>query len=248
MSFGDLYLVTPDLSTFDAADVARLERELGSPMPSGYAEYMQRLGTGSLNSFVHVWPPDKILADLAEFRSWVEVWSWDEPESEVDPQRALESFPIGDTHDGDLLCFHPDDPETVIVLPRHHEIAYRAGPGLGGALEWIFASDKLIRPEPIASFHAHVPTHSVTFDATGVAIEAVREAVAALDPRAWVHQYYHDDSVVNLPGMKGFVRLSEQSADKVHAHLEYQSDVPEDGPNAVQLALSRAGMRYTTSW
>jgi hypothetical protein len=63
-----------------------------------------------------------------------QYWFWDDPESDTDQDHVLGAVPVADTEVGDDLCFHPDDPDTVIVLPRDSDRSYAVGPGLDGTL------------------------------------------------------------------------------------------------------------------
>jgi hypothetical protein len=76
----DIYLVTDRLETASASDVTRAEREFRCRFPTGYAEYVQRLGRGSLNNEVRVLMPDEIVAVLGDWRArWREFWHWTIP-------------------------------------------------------------------------------------------------------------------------------------------------------------------------
>jgi hypothetical protein len=135
VDLGDIYLVTDRLETASATDVTRAERELGCRFPTGYAEYVQRLGRGSLNGFVRVMVPGQIVAVLADWRAtWHEYWFWDDPESAADQHHISGAVPVADTYSGDELWFHPEDPDTVIVLPRDSDRSYAVGSGLDGPL------------------------------------------------------------------------------------------------------------------
>jgi hypothetical protein len=75
----DIYVVTDRLETASAADVTQAEHQLGCRFPTGYAEYVQRLGRGSLNDLVRVMLPGRIVAELRDWRAtwlWTESWFW----------------------------------------------------------------------------------------------------------------------------------------------------------------------------
>jgi hypothetical protein len=250
--FEDIRLVTPDLIRASGEDVARAESHLGCRFPEGYAEYAQQLGEGTLNDLVYVWMPQRIVERLPESRaiwdSFNDFWPWDDPESQVGQDRVRESIVLGDTNAGDLYCFHPDDPDTVIIAPRDLETTFAVGPGLGAALEWTFDSGHLIRPEPIAEFHAHVTIRTVNFKAEVTTMPAARDSVASITGAATVHQVYPDRASVYFPAVKGVIRLYDFSDRGIHVQLEYQMDAPEGDADDLQLALSRAGFHYETAW
>ena len=48
---------------------------------------------------------------------------------------------LADTFDGDELCFVPEDPEALYLLPRDDDEAVPLGPGLLSALDELVAGD-----------------------------------------------------------------------------------------------------------
>ncbi len=57
-SFEDVYLVNPaHVRPSTPDEVAAAETELGVRMPTGYDEYVRRLGDGALGHLVRVYPP-----------------------------------------------------------------------------------------------------------------------------------------------------------------------------------------------
>jgi SMI1 / KNR4 family (SUKH-1) len=158
----DIYVVTDRRETASATDVTRAEHELGCRLPTGYAEYVQRLGRGSLNDLVRVMLPGQITAELGDWQERMnQCWFWDDPESDTDQDHVLGAVPVADTEVGDDLCFHPDDPDTVIVLPRDSDRSYAVGPGLDGAIDWVFASG-VLHPPCSGSASRTSSSHQVT--------------------------------------------------------------------------------------
>jgi hypothetical protein len=129
------------------ADVTRAEEQLWIAFPRNYREYVTTLGDGVLGgSFVRVYPPWRILRDLAEWRDRIrKYWFWDKGRKLLPKERALESVIVGDTVGGDELIFHPGRPERLFVLPREKETVFEAGSDLLAAVEWMCGSGKLTR-------------------------------------------------------------------------------------------------------
>ena len=107
------------------AEVDSMQDELGVEFPDGYRAYITRLGEGSLNDFVRVLPPWRILAELEEHRGMMAAyWFWESGKVPFGQEQAMESIPIADTMDGDAIAFHPTDRRQIIILPRNDERLY----------------------------------------------------------------------------------------------------------------------------
>jgi SMI1 / KNR4 family (SUKH-1) len=248
----DIYVVTDRLETASAADVTRAEHQLGCRFPTGYAEYVQRLGRGSLNDLVRVMLPGRIVAELRDWRAtwlWTESWFWDNPESAVDQDRVLGAVPLGDTETGDQLWFHPDDPDTVIVLPRDFDRSYAVGPGLDGAIDWVFSSGVLQPPGGPSAFHSHVGRKYVRHESqTRADVASARDALLALGTHALVDQFHDDHCVVYFPSIKGRVVLMELDGGDVDALIVHDDGVAPSSLTVIQTALERAGFPFSYSW
>jgi hypothetical protein len=130
-----------------AAAVADAESQLWITFPKGYREYITTLGEGVLGgSFVRIYPPWRILRELAEWRERIRKhWFWDKGRKLLPKERALESVIQGDTASGDELVFHPGKPDRLFVLPRESEKIFDAGSDLLAAVEWMCDSGKLTK-------------------------------------------------------------------------------------------------------
>lgn len=80
--FDDVFVVNPSrIEPATADDVADLESRLGCRMPSGYADFVERLGEGALGHFVRVLGPTELPAKTLEWRERIqEYWFWDTSE------------------------------------------------------------------------------------------------------------------------------------------------------------------------
>jgi hypothetical protein len=128
--------------------VQEAEQQLGVQFPQGYLEYMNRFGEGVLGgSFIRVYPPQRVLNDLAEWRNRIaEYWFWHQGAHDLSKTRALECIVFSDTIGGDELVFHPHQPDEIFVLPRDSEDIFVIGPGLPAAIEWCCGSGVLTEP------------------------------------------------------------------------------------------------------
>jgi hypothetical protein len=127
-------------------EVDDLEARLDVRMPDGYREYVTTLGEGSLNTFIRVLPPWRILADLDEHRGLMAAgWHWDSGKVPFGQDEAMESIPIADKMDGQgVVLFSPSDTHQLIVLPREDDRVYVRGPDLLETINWI-CSGRVLR-------------------------------------------------------------------------------------------------------
>lgn len=115
------------------ADVDEAERVLGARLPAGYRTFVVELGEGVFGSKLRIYPPARVIHDLDEWRERIErYWFWGE--APLPQATALECVRIGDTIDGDELVFHPSDPDTLYLLPRHSDRSRALGRGLAEAI------------------------------------------------------------------------------------------------------------------
>ena len=136
----------------DPAAIDALEATYGCRFPSGYREYLTRLGEGSLNALVRIYPPWRVPSVLQESRDlWSKYWFWQSANVPLDQGLARAAIPVGDTIDGDTIVFHPADPDLVIVLPRNRDRLY-ARRGLLQTIEWICSGGVLHRFGPGRTF------------------------------------------------------------------------------------------------
>lgn len=186
MELDDILPVSRRLRPVAAAAIEHAEDVLGTRFPTGYRDLMTQLGEGDLGHFVRVYPPHRVLASQAEWRARVaEYWFW-ESDDETLPDRVREGVVLADTFDGDELCFHRDDPDTLILLPRHDDAAYQLGPGLLAALEWVLGSGVIVAREagPVA-FEPWVGRVEVRRQLVGD-IDDVATSLASHDPGSLV--------------------------------------------------------------
>ncbi|NOU05674.1 MAG: SMI1/KNR4 family protein [Hyphomicrobiaceae bacterium] len=122
--------------------VEEAERQLGVRFPHGYREYIIRFGEGVLGgSFIRIYPPQRIVCDLVEWRARIEeYWFWDQGAAVLAKEQALECIVFADTINGDEIVFHPNAPDEIFVLPRDSGGIFAIGPGVPSAIEWCCSS------------------------------------------------------------------------------------------------------------
>jgi hypothetical protein len=126
-------------------EVDELEAALGVRLPDGYREYVTTLGEGSLNVLVRVYPPWRVLSEREEHQALMAgFWGWDSGDIPFGQEEAMESIPVADTLDGDVIAFHPLEPNRLIILPRDDERLYARSQGLLEAINWI-CSGRVLR-------------------------------------------------------------------------------------------------------
>jgi hypothetical protein len=131
-----------------AGEIDALESKLWLTFPSGYREYVTKLGEGVLGgTFVRIYPPWRIDKELGEWRQRISrYWFWEKSRGLLPKERALECIVIGDTLNGDELIFHPTRSNRLFVLPRESEKAIVVGSDVLEAVEWMCSSGKLTKP------------------------------------------------------------------------------------------------------
>ena len=127
------------------SEVTDLETRLEATFPAGYREYVTQLGEGVLSDLVRVLPPWRVLGELEAHRGTMAgFWFWESGDDAFDQAAAMESIPLADTLDGDVIAFHPTAPERIVVLPRHHDRVYVRGPDFLETINWV-CSGRVIR-------------------------------------------------------------------------------------------------------
>lgn len=126
-----------------AAEVAQAAASLGIEWPRGYADFITATGEGTVSTWVRVYPPDRIVAEVDEFRERLrEYWRWDGTDSVVTKEAAKELVPIADTIEGDEVALLPGA-SRLILLPRHEEVARELPGDLDQVLVWLCRSGEL---------------------------------------------------------------------------------------------------------
>jgi hypothetical protein len=242
----DVYVVNPaQLRPSTADEVAALEAELGVRMPAGYAEYVQRLGDGALGHFVRVYPPTRLATLSGEWRERVqEYWFWGTAAAGVEPQSLQQGgVAIADTFDGDEVCFLPEDPDALFVLPRNDDDVVPVGPGLLSALQWLL--DGNLNPWVEGwSFETSTNRVEVRQDVTSFgALDVAAQALADLGEHAHVVEL-DDRQTFFLPAIGGRLSLYQPEDEPLAMDLTYDADAD---PVAVARPLAVLGVRGSSA-
>src|SRR5262245_17764133 len=115
MKIADINITKQPLVRAQPREVDELEARLWVTLPPGYREYVTQLGEGVLGgTFVRIYPPWRIDAELVEWRERIEkYWFWDAGKDLLPKARAIECIVLGDTLQGDELVFHPRYPDRL---------------------------------------------------------------------------------------------------------------------------------------
>jgi hypothetical protein len=147
-TFSEIYLVSDKLETILPELVTDAEAMLGATFPLGYLEYLTELGTGMFCDYLYIYPPTKVVGELAAYREIFQE-SCDLWVQETQPQISREEFGkmivLGHTMDMDKLAFHPENPSRIIAIPYSHDVIYQVGASLYQSLEWF--RDFCVSPE-----------------------------------------------------------------------------------------------------
>lgn len=144
----DIRIVEQPLVLVEPTAVDKLEAKLWVCFPSGYRDYITKLGEGVMGgSFVRIYPPWRIEKELHDWRRRInKYWFWEKSADVLPKERALECVIIGDSVNGDELVFHPAKPKQLFVLPRGGKKTFVAGSNLLEAVEWMCSSGELTEP------------------------------------------------------------------------------------------------------
>src|SRR5580704_12193283 len=160
--YSTVYLVNPQLDRATDADVQVAERTLKTHFPQGYREFVTTLGKGLYCDLIRVYLPQRVAAEVGEFRDRVsEYFVWDEGEDVLPRSRAVESICIADTVGGDEVVFHPDDAAQLYLLPHDSETIPKIGSTFDAALAWILQSGELTTPSESRYFDSGIARQSI---------------------------------------------------------------------------------------
>lgn len=244
MDLDDIRLVSTRLAPSAPTEVAAAEAALGCRFPAGYAEYVERFGEGELGHFLGVYPPAQVLEARATWQERItEYWFWEPGSSGATPERIREGVVVAGSFDGDELCFHPDDPDTLFVLPRNSDDVHRVGPGLLPALDWMLTSGVLTTAQPgPPDFEPGQHRSEVRRPVSGD-LEEVATALAGQDPAAAVSPVQRVDgltrAVVHLPSIGGRAMLWWFEEGDAEVLLRHDESAPADVVDRVVAVLDR---------
>jgi hypothetical protein len=234
------------------AEVDALEDQLGVEFPDGYRAYVTRLGEGTLNDFVRVLPPWRILTEVEVHRGTMAAdWFWDTGNVPFGQEQATESIPLADTLDGDVIAFHPDDRAQLIVLPRNRDRVYARGPDLLEAINWMCSGGTIRRFGPARHFE---PFDSRVAGRETVAESAVRASVSAsvlrrprsgMSPRDVLMAYFADLLAVEEWAFANEAALFPDLDDEDDDDLEFDEDMEQEVGELI-LRSDEVHARYCT--
>lgn len=240
-SLDDVLVINP--SQIRAATdhgITQAEAELGVRLPSGYVAYVERLGEGTLGHFVRVYDPAKLPDLNRDWRQRInEYWFWDTSEAGVAPERLQErGVVVADSFDGDELCFDPDDPETLFLLPRDEDDARRLGPGFSAAVDWMLSG--ALNPWVEGwTFEAWTGRAEMREALDGRRLADAARAIAALGEHSHVVEL-NNRTTYFLPSIGGRLSLYEEEDGATEADLSYDEAADQAAVDVVLAAMRGA--------
>lgn len=132
---------TPDLKLTLATleEVETVERKLNLIFPVGYKEFVTTFGKGDYcghNTAVRVDMPSAILSEYIEHQQFLgEYWFWEDGEDLLPKEKAIECIRVCDTDIGDVVIFHPSNPNELFALPHEDDMSYKIGNNLYEAFD-----------------------------------------------------------------------------------------------------------------
>src|SRR5436190_6332642 len=92
----DIYLVTERLIQVPTQALDALATSLGLLLPSGYREYLTRLGIGNYSGFLHVHSPEQVKKDVKYWQeTGVEILAETRSKSVLSAKKLRESVLFG---------------------------------------------------------------------------------------------------------------------------------------------------------
>lgn len=222
----------------EAGKVERAETALGMRFPDGYRDYVGRFGEAILCTFVRVYPPARVLDDLAQWRERVgECWFWGRHNDGMDETLVQRAACIADTMNGDELIIHPDRPHQLYLLPRYDEAMERIDGGLNHALTRLCRHNELHYACSLRREELHQDYRPAR---RAVEPARARDALLAVhDDTPWERVHDEDDSFhVLLPALGG-----DAFIDREHGvMLTYEPAAPGELLARIDRALVAIGL------
>lgn len=238
------------------AEVAALERNLGVRLPDGYQEWVTTLGEGTFRNFVRVFPPSRILDDLQAHRGMMAgYWFWDAPGERFGQEEAMESIPLGETLQGDVLVFHPAERDKIYVLPRHEERLHVLGPSLIEAVEWVSTPGVLGDIDEGTFFEPQSSRGDVATPSLREGVPSMKPPDLTKPPREVLRSYFaelrdiEEASLNAIGGPKALKRNDPpESSDEDFERLLAWTEAVHGRYCSLALAKAHSGASVVVSW
>ena len=247
MDITHLHLVTGRLAPSSAPEVHEAERALGTPLPAGYAAFVQRYGQGLVGDFVRVYIPNDVVTMTEEWRDRVTAyWFWDTAGTGVTPEQLQsDGVVFADTVNGDEVCFVAGNPDRCYILPRDSDEAVAVAGDLSEVLSWLLESGQLIRPAPLPTFESWVDRARLRYEAEGeAAFAGVRDGLLALRAHDLVKQ---DGKRLVLLIPSAGTRIEVSGHYMVRVLVSHDASHPQDVIAQVVGILEANGLHRTTA-
>lgn len=243
-----------------AEELDQAERALGARLPEGYRDYVSRFGEALDTLLLRVYPPARVVTDLASWRTRIDAyWLWAPASDAFGPDEASRSVVLADTLNGDELLFFPERPDRFYVLPRDHDSVAMLRGSFAQACAWIIESGELVGA---ASGRWAQPLQGLVRetwlgereddeddedvddvdDADDTVGQSVADALADLDPRGRAIATHDDDGgwTILLPSIGGTAFVFRGGA---RVSIERDPRAPTPALERVAHGLGELGLR-----
>jgi hypothetical protein len=224
-SLADIAWVWRSRQGVEPAEIDMAEQALGARFPDGYREYVEAFGEAIDSTFLRVYPPARVRAELALWRRRIDAfWFWAPADDGFGADEAYASIPIADTLNGDELVFHPERPGMLYVLPRDEEVVAAIRGSFLQALAWMAESGELGARERVRYATPLRTPGARTLRAEAEGAEGARD---------------DGGSTVLLPTMGGVAYVAADG----EVTLEIDPSAPRAGLLQLESALAELGIR-----
>jgi len=214
LDYKNVYLVSEKLDTVSTTQVDTAAVQLRTGFPSGYQEYVSLLGIGMFCEYVYVFPPQKVVDEVATYQQVFQEYSsvWSDDNSPIGKEELGDLIVFAQTVDIDKIAFHPRRPDQILMVPYTDDSIYEIGSNFYDALGWLYnfgvsdASDFMW-------FNSSVDQKYVRFFGTYQAdlVSELAGVIRSLDPRTNV-QSFADETWCFCRPINGYFLINKTGA------------------------------------
>ena len=145
--YDEIYVISDIQEVYTAEQIEDINKLLKGALPEGYSEFIQKFGTGYINSYLHLYCPSEILSNTQVAMASLECDFWNNTPSFTFKEQ-LECFVIGYTIDADYLVVHPNK-KGLFLFPRHSDEIFHLGNSFVEMLHWLKDSGIYLEKQPL---------------------------------------------------------------------------------------------------
>jgi hypothetical protein len=124
MQLRDVYLVTTRIKRVPARSLQALQRDFGFPLPTGYCDYLTRLGVGRFAGVLYVYTPEEVEQTVEYWRASLAeaivegIASGRYRRSVLSAKKVREAVLFGYSSNGDMFVSTPSSGQTLFAIPQ----------------------------------------------------------------------------------------------------------------------------------